>query len=128
MTNRISRLVFLGGIFAYALAMTPCQVAEAAARPSSSGGKGSEAGRYAVLRDDKDTNCMVTLHAGGKAQLAPACRDNGIVVFDPMNWRSESGKIILTARKGHKIELTRGENNVWRRAGDSAKGLGLRPM
>ena len=60
---------------------------------------------------------MVTLHAGGKAQLAPACRDNGIVVFDPMNWRSEEGKIVLTALKGHKIELVRGASHT------SAPGL-----
>jgi hypothetical protein len=128
MTIRIIRLMHLGGLIASTLAMTPCQVAEAAARPAAPAGKGAEAGRYAVLRDDRDTNCMVTLHAGGKAQLAPACRDNGIVVFDPMNWRSEAGKIVLTARKGHKIELTRGDNNVWRREGETGKGLGLRPM
>lgn len=127
MTIRFRRLALMGGVFASALALAPCQLALAAGKPNT-GTKSADAGRYAVLRDDKDTNCMVTLHAGGKAQLAPACRDNGIVVFDPMNWRSEQGKIVLTARKGHKIELTRGENNVWRRDGDSAKGLGLRPM
>ena len=127
MTIRIGRLAFVGGVLVSALAPAPCQFALAAGKPNM-GAKSADAGRYAVMRDDKDTNCMVTLHAGGKAQLAPACRDNGIVVFDPMNWRSESGKIVLTARKGHKIELTRGENNVWRRDGDSAKGLGLRPM
>jgi hypothetical protein len=127
MTIRTTRLVLSGGIFASALAMTTCQSALAAGRLNP-GGKGAETGRYAVLRDDKDTNCMVTLHPGGKAQLAPACRDNGIVVFDPMSWRSESGNIVLTARKGHKIELMRGENNIWRRDGAAGKGLGLRPM
>ena len=127
MTIRISRPALFGGIFVSGLAMTISPFALAAGRPSP-GGKGVEAGRYAVLRDDKDTNCMVTLHAGGKAQLAPACRDNGIVVFDPMNWRSEEGKIVLTARKGHKIELVRGENNVWRRDSAEGKGLGLKPM
>jgi hypothetical protein len=127
MSIRITRRVFLGGIVASTLVMTTNQFAVAASRPSS-GGKGVEAGRYAVLRDDKDTNCMVTLHPGGKAQLAPACRDNGIVVFDPMSWRTDAGKIVLTARKGHKIEMLRGENNVWRRDGETGKGLGLRPM
>ena len=127
MSIRNARLVFIGGIVASTFAMTTSQFAMAAGRPSP-GGKGVEAGRYAVLRDDKDTNCMVTLHPGGKAQLAPACRDNGIVVFDPMSWRAEAGRIVLTARKGHKIEMVRGDNNVWRRDGEAGKGLGLRPM
>lgn len=127
MILRISRLVLLGGIFASFSGAMGGQFAMAA-NQASPGGKGAEAGRYAVLRDDKDTNCMVTLHAGGKAQLAPACRDNGIVVFDPMNWRAVDGKIVLTARKGHKIELVRGEDRVWRRDGLVGKGLGLRPM
>ena len=42
-------------------------------------------GRYAVLRSGKDTGCMLTLSAGS-ALLAPACRDNGIVIFDPKGW------------------------------------------
>jgi len=107
------------GLAAAACLLTPIAGALAA---------GDAAGRYAVLRDDKDTGCMLTLSGGGRAQLAPACRDNGIVVFDPMNWRSEAGKIVLTARKGHKIELVRSENNVWRRDSAEGKGLGLRPM
>jgi hypothetical protein len=50
-------------------------------------------GRYSILREgDKDTGCMLTLdartrgRAGLKAQLAPACRDNGVVIFDPVGW------------------------------------------
>lgn len=89
---------------------------------------GDVAGRYSILRDDKDTACMLTLQPGGKAQLAPACRDNGIVVFDPISWRLEQGKLVMKARKGHKLELLRDAAGVWRREGADGKGLGFRAM
>ena len=89
---------------------------------------GDVAGRYSILRDDKDTACMLTLQPGGKAQLAPACRDNGIVVFDPIGWRLEQGKLVLKARKGHKLEMLRDAAGVWRREGADGKGLGFRAM
>lgn len=89
---------------------------------------GDVAGRYSILRDDKDTACMLTLQPGGKAQLAPACRDNGIVVFDPIGWRLEQGKLVMKARKGHKLEMLRDAAGVWRREGADGKGLGFRAM
>ncbi len=93
------------------------------------------AGRYAVLREDgKDTLCMVTLFetARGRglhrAQLAPACRDNGIVVFDPQAWTIDGkGHLILQARKGHKMSLERTADDAWQRTGaPKARPLGLR--
>ena len=96
---------------------------------------GEIAGRYAVLReDDKDTLCMVTLSEAARgrgmyrAQLAPACRDNGVVIFDPLGWTIDRGRIALQARKGHKMLMERDENGVWRRAaGDpKARPLSLR--
>lgn len=93
------------------------------------------AGRYAVLReDDKDTLCMVTLSdtARGsgyhRAQLAPACRDNGVVIFDPIAWTIDrQGHISLQARKGHKMGMERDANGVWRRMGDGkARPLSLK--
>jgi hypothetical protein len=89
------------------------------------------AGRYAVLRaDDKDTGCMITLQGsiGGKAQLAPACRDNGIVIFDPVAWSLDHGKLVLKARKGHKTELVRDSYGLWRRDPKEGKALALRPL
>jgi hypothetical protein len=76
---------------------------------------GDGAGRYSVLREDKDTGCMLTLFGGGKAQLAPACRDNGIVVFDPVRWAMDHGRLALTARKGHKAHFEKDDAGVWRR-------------
>jgi hypothetical protein len=92
------------------------------------------AGRYAILRaEDKDTGCMLTLEARGgrggyKAQLAPACRDNGVVVFDPIGWTVDRGRLVLTARKGHKAHFDRGQDGVWRRDASEGKALGLRPL
>lgn len=85
------------------------------------------AGRYAVLREARDTGCMVTLSTnprskGFRAQLAPACRDQGIVVFDPVGWWLAGGKLHLQARKGHNIALGY-EEGVWAREGERPLGL-----
>ena len=65
------------------------------------------AGRYAVMRGDRDTGCMVTLESEGRgskgglrARLAPACRDQGIIIFDPIGWQMKGSNLSLTARKG----------------------------
>ena len=79
------------------------------------------AGRYIILREGgKDVGCMLTLDdkaraPGGdlKAQLAPACRDQGIVVFDPVAWRVERGRLVLTARKGHSANFDRQADGAW---------------
>lgn len=86
------------------------------------------AGRYAILRDDKDTGCMLTLFGGARAQLAPACRDNGIVIFDPVRWSLEHGRLVLTARKGHKAHFERDDAGVWRRDPKEGKSLGFKPI
>jgi Protease inhibitor Inh len=89
-----------------------------------------DAGRYTVLRDDKDTGCMLTLSGGGRAQLAPACRDNGIVVFDPVRWSADHAHLTLTARKGHAAHFEKDSAGVWRR--DAKEGgkasLAFRPI
>ena len=90
---------------------------------------GEVAGRYAVVRDGgKDTGCMVTLSTnarskGYRAQLAPACRDQGIVVFDPVGWWLERGKLHLQARKGHNIVLDFEADGTWMKAGEKPLGL-----
>ncbi len=92
------------------------------------------AGRYAVMREDKDTGCMLTLDlrargpGGNKALLAPACRDNGIVVFDPVGWTLDRDRLVLSARKGHKAHFDRGTDGVWRRDATEGKSLGLKPL
>jgi hypothetical protein len=102
----------------------------ASAEPRSS----EAAGRYAILRgDNKETGCMLTLETrpgsgGFKAQLAPACRDNGLVIFDPIAWSMDHGRLALTARKGHKNHFDRMPGGGWRRDAKEGKDLILRPL
>ncbi len=95
------------------------------------------AGRYAILREGgKDVGCLLTLESGArgpqgsmKAQLAPACRDQGIVIFDPIGWRVERGQLILIARKGHSTKLERHQDGAWwRDTEDGGKPLGIRKI
>ena len=94
------------------------------------------AGRYAVMREKRDTGCMVTLddasHAkggGDRAQLAPGCRDQGIVVFDPTAWQLVKGELVLTARAGHKTKLEKRDDGTWTKdAKDGGKPLGLKKL
>ncbi len=93
------------------------------------------AGRYAPLREGKDTGCMITLDAnargpGGasKAQLAPACRDQGLVIFDPVGWQMDRGRLALTARKGHRVLFDRQPDGIWLRDPKEGKPLSLRPI
>lgn len=112
-------------LFAALLAGLPVAGAQAA---------GDASGRYSVLREGKDTGCMITLdarargRAGLKAQLAPACRDNGVVIFDPVGWSLERGRLVLTARKGHKAHFDRDGDGVWQRDAKEGKALGLKPL
>jgi hypothetical protein len=88
-------------------------------------------GRYAVLRENgRDTGCMVTLmdqsrgRGQNRAQLAPACRDQGIVIFDPLGWALERNQLVLTARKGHKLHLDHQPDGSWMK--QDTKPLGLK--
>lgn len=86
-------------------------------------------GRYGILREtDRDTGCMLTLRAGSKAQLAPACRDNGLVIFDPVSWGLDHGRLVLTARKGHKAHFEKDSGGIWRRDEKEGKALSLKPL
>jgi hypothetical protein len=93
------------------------------------------AGRYFILRaGGKDTGCMLTLddhaRAGGenKASLAPACRDEGMVIFDPTGWQIVAGRLVLTARKGHTTHLDRQEDGSWAKDSQEGKALILKKM
>lgn len=78
-------------------------------------------GRYSILRKGgKDTGCMLNLDpkakgpkGGKKANLAPACKDHGIVIFDPKGWRFEDGRLTLTAKKGHETHLDYQTDGTW---------------
>lgn len=93
-------------------------------------------GRYSILRTGgKDTGCMLTLEdgskkkwSGGKAFLSPACRDQGVVIFDPMGWRIVKGQLVLIARKGHKTRLDLQADGTWMKDSKEGKPLILKKM
>lgn len=95
---------------------------------------GETVGRYAVMRGARDTGCMLTLDSarvagGNRAQLAPGCRDQGIVVFDPAAWSLVKGDLVLTARAGHKARLARHGESEWTKdASEGGKPLGLKKL
>ena len=91
------------------------------------------AGRYSIFRDGgKDTGCMLTLDSqakgpgGKKASLAPGCRDQGIVIFDPVGWQILNGRLLLTARKGHKTDLELQPDGSWKKDPKEGKSLILK--
>jgi hypothetical protein len=93
------------------------------------------AGRYSILRDGgKDTGCMLTLGKRGKgpgrekASLAPGCRDQGIVIFDPAGWQIVNGRLVLTARKGHKTYLDAQPDGTWKKDPKEGKSLILKKL
>ena len=111
------------------------KLAAASQKPAAESQQPEEvAGRYAVLRDKThDTGCMVTLDDKShgpdntlKARLAPACRDQGIVIFDPVGWQMVSGQLVLTARKGHKTELETQDDGSWMNNPKTGKTLSLK--
>ena len=93
------------------------------------------AGRYSILRDGgKDTGCMLTLDkrvkgpGREKASLAPGCRDQGIVIFDPAGWQIVNGRLVLTARKGHKTYLDAQPDGTWKKDPKDGKSLTLKKL
>jgi Protease inhibitor Inh len=91
------------------------------------------AGRYSILREGgKDTGCILTLddkaegRGGNKAWLGPACRDQGVVVFDPIGWRISGGRLVLTARKGHTTNLDLQADGSWLKDPKEGKSLSLK--
>ncbi len=120
------------------LGQKPMPLAEPAATTTPANFRGTSAeiaGRYNILREGaKDTGCLLTLDDKGrgpngsfKAQLAPACRDQGIVIFDPIGWRLERGALFLVARKGHAARFDLQNDGVWwKDPKDGGKPLGVK--
>ena len=112
------------------LAASVCVCAGARAAASA-----DVAGRYSILRDGgKNTGCMLTLdnqvktRSRQKASLAPSCRDQGIVIFDPVGWQIVNGRLVLTARKGHKTYLDAQPDGTWKKDPKEGKSLTLKKL
>ena len=113
----------------------PVPVASRTAPAPAAAALGEFAGRYAILRGNKDTGCMLTLEAGvrgprgsNKAVLAPACRDSGLLIFDPVGWEVAQGRLVLMARKGHDTILDRQPDGTWLKDPKEGKPLTLRKI
>ena len=118
-------------------APAPAVAAQSAAAASAPARPNDAAGRYIILREGgKDVGCMLTLddkarasNGDLKAQLAPACRDQGIVVFDPVAWRVERGRLVLTARKGHAATFEKQPDGAWwKDPAEGGKPLGVKKI
>ena len=107
--------------------------APAAVRPEVT--VSTTAGHYAVMRGSRDTGCMVTLddaarsaQAALKARLAPACRDQGIIIFDPVGWSLKGGQLVLAARRGHTALFSPDGAGLWVKDGGTGQPLGLKRL
>lgn len=87
-------------------------------------------GRYVMMRQQNREACRIALGTGtgtvtgGRATAAieGTCQDTGFLIFDPVGWRYEAGRLTLLARKGHSIDLVF-EDGQWRK--DPAVGATL---
>ncbi|MDP4024977.1 AprI/Inh family metalloprotease inhibitor [Methylobacterium sp. NEAU 140] len=103
-------------------AAVPPGVAPAAPTPAPQPGARAEAaggptpGIYALDRfQDRDT-CRLSLDgAAGTVRIVPGCHDGGLEVFDPVRWRYAGGRMTLTAKRGHSIDLIPTGDGRWRR-------------
>ena len=77
---------------------------------------GPRPGVYALDRFQERDTCRITLNAtGGGVTIVPGCHDGGLEVFDPVRWRYAAGRMTLTAKRGHSIDLVPGGEGRWRR-------------
>ena len=79
-------------------------------------GPGPAPGVYALDRCQERDTCRITLDgAGGGVHVVPGCHDGGLEVFDPVRWRYANGRMTLTAKRGHTIDLVPSGDGRWRR-------------
>ena len=77
---------------------------------------GPRPGVYALDRFQERDTCRITLDAtGGGVKIVPGCHDGGLEVFDPVRWRYANGRMTLTAKRGHSIDLVPSGDGRWRR-------------
>ncbi|MCJ2017122.1 protease inhibitor Inh/omp19 family protein [Methylobacterium sp. E-065] len=77
---------------------------------------GPAPGLYTLDRFQERDTCRLTLDAaGGGVHVVPGCHDGGLEVFDPVRWRYANGRMTLTAKRGHSIDLVPSGDGRWRR-------------
>lgn len=91
-------------------------------------------GLYAVDRATVRDVCRVTLSptasGAGRFELRviEGCADRGLAVFDPVAWRYDTGRLILTARRGFETILISDRPTHWRRDPEVGAPLILRKV
>ncbi len=90
-------------------------------------------GWYVVIRaNGRKRGCRVallstesTLKGAKAAALDDRCDDKGMQIFSPVAWRMEGETLILTAKRGHELPLSRTPQGGWTKAKPSGEELVL---
>lgn len=99
------------------LAPAPAEPPRAGAEPAPPPGDRPAPGLYALDRYREQDVCRIELTAGAApaVRLVEGCRDGGLAVFDPVAWSAAPGRLTLTARRGHVVNLVPAGAGRWRR-------------
>ncbi len=90
-------------------------------------------GLYGVARDRFRPICSIDLTERPAARrgqyvavLSGGCLDSGLKIFDPIGWRTERGRLLLVARKGHEQSFAPGRDGIFEKNPPSGAQLYLR--
>ncbi|MGH6817293.1 MAG: AprI/Inh family metalloprotease inhibitor [Methylovirgula sp.] len=56
------------------------------------------------------------------------CRDQGIMIFEPVGWRLVAGRLVLTARGGYTTRLDLQPDGTWPKDPNEGKPLVLKKL
>ncbi|AWV18684.1 hypothetical protein A3862_26740 [Methylobacterium sp. XJLW] len=96
-------------------------------QPAATASAAPAPGLYALDRFQQRDTCRITLDGtGGGVHIVPGCHDSGLEVFDPVRWRYANGRMTLTAKRGHSIDLAPSGDGRWRREPEVGTAFVLR--
>ncbi|WP_043354494.1 AprI/Inh family metalloprotease inhibitor, partial [Methylobacterium sp. B1] len=96
-------------------------------QPAATASAAPAPGLYALDRFQQRDTCRITLDGtGGGVHIIPGCHDSGLEVFDPVRWRYANGRMTLTAKRGHSIDLVPSGDGRWRREPEVGTAFVLR--